>query len=276
MTTTKGNLYTFGCSMTSYNWPTWADILGREFNYYENWGRSGAGNNFIFNSIIECLTKNNLDNNDTMIIMWSGITRIDYYQMNEWTHYHSIFDKKLPVSCPLGAEIISYALFAAIEKILSATKINYSMLRFLDYDTDSKAGQLYKHTIEKIRKIQFPMIEKEVVSTTQHKLEDVYCRHAGVDWPKLEDIFSYDKNMYSADINLEIEDFLQLLQNNKHLYFINTVKDSHPTPLEHLSLLKYISDIKIDKSTINWVEDIDKKIINKQPYSFVKNTPERL
>ena len=39
-----GRLYTFGCSMTSYFYPTWADILGQEFSYYENWGEPGAGN----------------------------------------------------------------------------------------------------------------------------------------------------------------------------------------------------------------------------------------
>ena len=45
-------LFTFGCSVTEFIWPTWADILGREFDYYENWGRVGAGNLYIFNSII--------------------------------------------------------------------------------------------------------------------------------------------------------------------------------------------------------------------------------
>lgn len=32
-------LFTFGCSFTKFFWPTWADILGQEFDYYENWGR---------------------------------------------------------------------------------------------------------------------------------------------------------------------------------------------------------------------------------------------
>ena len=35
-------LFTFGCSFTQYWWPTWADILGYQHDFYENWGRCGA------------------------------------------------------------------------------------------------------------------------------------------------------------------------------------------------------------------------------------------
>jgi len=276
MKSRKGNLYTFGCSMTSYSWPTWADILGKEYDYFENWARPGAGNNFIFNSIIECLIKKTFTEDDTVIVMWSGITRIDYYQMNEWSHYHSIFDTKSPVSCPNGAEIISYALFTAIDKILSSSKSSYSFLSFLDYDLYSKAGSLYRDTLKKIRKINFPIVSKEVSLTAQHKLQDLYDRHAGVDWPKLIDIFSYDRTVYNTSINNEVDSFLQLIGNNKHLYFTNTAQDSHPTPLEHLTALKFITNLDINESTVNWVRDIDQKITQKQPYFFEKFIPERL
>ena len=29
-------LFAFGCSLTFYWWPTWADILVREFDHFEN------------------------------------------------------------------------------------------------------------------------------------------------------------------------------------------------------------------------------------------------
>ena len=56
-------LFTFGCSFTHWSWPTWADILGREFDEYENWGQRGGGNVFIFHSLIECYKKNKLNKN---------------------------------------------------------------------------------------------------------------------------------------------------------------------------------------------------------------------
>ena len=47
----KGRLFTFGCSMTKYYYPTWADILGKHWEYFENWAEPGGGNQFIFNSL---------------------------------------------------------------------------------------------------------------------------------------------------------------------------------------------------------------------------------
>ena len=44
--------FAFGCSFTNYYWPTWADIIGQDSNFYENWAQPGAGNHFIFNSIM--------------------------------------------------------------------------------------------------------------------------------------------------------------------------------------------------------------------------------
>ena len=41
--------FAFGCSFTSYYWPTWADIIGQEFSdRYYNLAMCGAGNEFMF------------------------------------------------------------------------------------------------------------------------------------------------------------------------------------------------------------------------------------
>ena len=72
-------LYTFGCSFTNYKWPTWADILSKEFEYFENWGRPGAGNSYITNAVVEASIKNKFTKDDTIMIMWSSMTREDRY-----------------------------------------------------------------------------------------------------------------------------------------------------------------------------------------------------
>lgn len=59
-------LFTFGCSFTNYMWPTWADILAIEFDSYRNWGRIGAGNHFIFYSLLECINRNEITADDAM------------------------------------------------------------------------------------------------------------------------------------------------------------------------------------------------------------------
>jgi|SRR6056300_583723 hypothetical protein len=72
-------LYTFGCSFTSYAWPTWADFFGLEFDEFENWGIPGIGNVAIANRVAECCLKNNINENDTVVVQWSSHLRNDYH-----------------------------------------------------------------------------------------------------------------------------------------------------------------------------------------------------
>lgn len=76
-------LFTFGCSMTEYPWPTWADILVHDLqskgHTAENWGKCGAGNQYIFAKIMECHLKNNLGPNDWVLVCWTSFFRNDYY-----------------------------------------------------------------------------------------------------------------------------------------------------------------------------------------------------
>ena len=77
-------LVTFGCSFTNYRWSTWADCLAPEFDEFENWGQSGAGNQFIFNSVMECDQRNKFGPDDTVMICWSNVMRDDRYVEHRW------------------------------------------------------------------------------------------------------------------------------------------------------------------------------------------------
>lgn len=72
-------LYTFGCSFTSYAWPTWADFFGLEFDKFENWGIPGIGNVAIANRVTECCLKNDFNDDDIIVIQWSSHLRNDYH-----------------------------------------------------------------------------------------------------------------------------------------------------------------------------------------------------
>ena len=84
-------LFAFGCSFTSYTWPTWADILAKDFDFFENWGKTGGGNQFIANSIVECHIKNKFTKKDTVCIMWSNMAREDRYVNGSWLSPGNIF-----------------------------------------------------------------------------------------------------------------------------------------------------------------------------------------
>jgi len=77
-------LFAFGCSYTNYRWSTWVDCLAPEFDYFENWGQSGGGNNYIFNSLMEADQRHHFGKNDTVIVCWSTFMRDDWYVNRRW------------------------------------------------------------------------------------------------------------------------------------------------------------------------------------------------
>jgi len=72
-------LFTFGCSFTNYRWSTWADCLAPEFDEFHNWGQSGAGNHYIFNSVMEADQRHRFGKDDTVIVCWTNVMREDRY-----------------------------------------------------------------------------------------------------------------------------------------------------------------------------------------------------
>jgi hypothetical protein len=77
-------LFAFGCSFTNYRWSTWADCLAPEFDYFENWGQSGGGNQFIFNSVMEADQRYRFGTDDTVVVCWTSIDREDRYVDHRW------------------------------------------------------------------------------------------------------------------------------------------------------------------------------------------------
>ena len=130
--------FAFGCSFTaSHNRPTWADVIGREFDYYENWARGGMGNQYIFNQLIECNARHKFTADDTVIIMWTSITREDRYVKNlggwfgqgniYWSNeYPQEFIKKF--ACERGYLIRDLAVISAARDLLKSWGVDYKFL----------------------------------------------------------------------------------------------------------------------------------------------------
>jgi hypothetical protein len=118
-------LFTFGCSFTNYRWSTWADCLAPEYDYFENWGQSGAGNHFIFNSIMECDQRHKLGYNDTVMVCWSDIMREDRYT-NRWQTLglaanNSLYSKEYVVSMTARGQLVrDLAIIKATKNFLES------------------------------------------------------------------------------------------------------------------------------------------------------------
>lgn len=75
------SIFAYGCSFTSYNWPSYADILGLEYEVY-NRGASGSGNERIFYCFMQDVKQGLITSDDIVIIQWSGTNRFNYLKPN--------------------------------------------------------------------------------------------------------------------------------------------------------------------------------------------------
>ena len=72
-------LFVLGCSFSNYAWPTWVDMLGLEFDKFENWAFPGLGNRAIAERVAEIHARNQLTKDDTVIIQWTSHLRHDWH-----------------------------------------------------------------------------------------------------------------------------------------------------------------------------------------------------
>jgi len=79
----KPRFFAFGCSMTHFQWLTWADILAMhyaELGYDTyNLGISGSGNQQILSTLARADLKYNFTDADIICVMWSSWSRLDMY-----------------------------------------------------------------------------------------------------------------------------------------------------------------------------------------------------
>lgn len=136
-----GRLFTFGCSFTKYSWPTWADILGTKFVEHNNWGMPGAGNQYIFNSLVECSKRNQFKAGDTVIIMWTTVSRYDYYANGKWQALGEVllnqtFPKKFTETFFdfRGYLIRDLAVMSAAKSLLESCGVEYHFLSMTPFD----------------------------------------------------------------------------------------------------------------------------------------------
>ena len=280
MPNTSGRLFCFGCSMTQYYWPTWADIAGTFWNKFENWGEIGAGNQFIFNSVIECDLKNKLDSNDTVVIMWSNPERHDSFNVNRWSHIPQVLDNKnLLAHCLDGYWLQTFSYIYAIDQLLTHRKIPYIMTSWIDYkQLDSKFHSMFENLISKIQYIKLSQKSNKVVKTdnVEKLYTELYNAVSGPDWPSLENIIN---NQYTTtpQIEKEIKAFWDHLKNdNRFTLASKTQLDSHPLPSEHLAIAKKVfPELSWNHELDHWAQDLDSKIKNGHSIKFDKNLSDR-
>lgn len=237
-------LFTFGCSFTQYHWPTWADILGKEFDFFENWGLRAAGNQYIANSIIEASVRHNITTDDTVIVMWSSCFREDRYTdewkvggnlyMNNRQFYTDEFITKYVT--PRGCFIRDLATIHMIDKYLSYTGCKYEMLAMTDLSDFLTRDRGLLYEAGSVKRRLSKLFNKSKIKNNPDEVNDVVA-------------------LYQSTLEKIKPDFIKTIFDNK---FPNR-EDWHPLPSEHLQYLETVlPNYNISNETRIWVESANK------------------
>lgn len=247
-------LFTFGCSFTQYCWPTWADILGREFNHFENWGMTGGGNHFIFNSLIECITRNKINKDDTIVIMWTDLARNDIYHTGNWQARGNLLANFLEYKTKVDFDIINdtrglairdFAFIESANRILQSSGCQFkffSMVSFTNinpidnsfFEIPSDVTQLYQTSLNLINPSMFEIMYQNDWNSVEGAsldyflsydyrecIEDIkvnYDHVKGTSWPDWDQFITKKISSFNRNLINELTHFNiidQLGQANK-------------------------------------------------------------
>lgn len=291
-------LFTFGCSFTDFHWPTWADIAGRSFDIFENWGVGGGGNQLIFYSLNEAIQRKNIGSQDTVAIMWTSISREDRWRQQQgWlaggsvyggAYYDQSFIEKY--ADPTGYLIRDLATIAGTKLLLDGIGCQYYFFSIVPFDyhddkdddpdcffvPDSEVIELYQTVVDNIKPSVFETVfDNDWYSrpgqVSLPNLQQRYLRCAGPDWPSWEDFLINRTSNAKDNIRKEIQNEFKLERE-----LIRT--DPHPTPAEHLEYLQsQWPDLLITADTLRWVQEVNRLVMLDQPLDshWVAKHPKR-
>jgi hypothetical protein len=212
--------FAFGCSFTNYHWATWPEILSLDLAVpFWNYGQSGAGNQYIANSITQADQFFNFDENDLIIVSWTNVCREDRWINNNWItpgniYSQNFYDEKYIKKYvdPNGYLLRDLSLIHLVDNMLQNKKCQYHFLSMCDIVEQLDQGE----------QLSFDYSQKS---------------------------FNEIKNLYKDTVKKINPSFYKILWDNniqknkfkeENKFYLDKFSDGHPTPIEHFRYLKTI------------------------------------
>ena len=294
-------LITFGCSFTKYYWSTWADILGKEFDEFENRGTSGAGNTYIFNHVMQAIAGSEINKDTTVIVMWSSIIREDRFIDMRWLSPGNIYnqtkynDAFMEYVDPIGFFVRDMAHVCATYHALRDTGCEFYFLSMMNFDSVLESLRLnfiqklfstdhveviknkYKHYVnftkpsvhETIFNLNWYTRSNDLIA--DKNLYQATKNHEHPEWP---DVDEWENNTVSR-LDKKIENELCSFALASSIDEIKKYKlwrryDIHPTPALHLEYLeKVLPEFTISKDNKQQVQEENLNVLN-NPHKYRK------
>jgi hypothetical protein len=143
--------FSFGCSFTKYVYPTWADIVSLHFDEFKNYGKSGAGNFYIYHKLLETFYTDNICDLDTVFIMFSSSPRHDIVDMNnKWNLNGNVYNSNGYFTedffnkywSPLQSMYISWSSIISCISLLNTIGCDYRLMKGFDLTFQENAKEL--------------------------------------------------------------------------------------------------------------------------------------
>lgn len=223
LTGTKTTFYSFGCSYTNFAWPTWANFVGTQFDRHISYAQSGAGNRYIFLSVLDALQNHTIREGDVFVVQWSSLCREDRIKPNDevfktpgyldyQSEYPEVFTKEMFNPQQQFVELRNYIF--ALKTIFESHKITYRMTnmyepylgKFLGEPVLSEMNEHFHGFLLKTGAIRaLKQIMKDFLVSIENKIPERDCWY-------------YVK--YGSHLDIQTDD--------------------HPTCFQHLSYAKYV------------------------------------
>ena len=174
--------FAFGCSMTSYGWPTWADIVAQEIPEYYNYAQSGGGNLFISCQVTEASLRHKFTETDLVMVMWSSVAREDRHINGNWltpgniytqNYYDDNFVNKF--ADDLGYLLRDINLITLTKNLLDVSPVEYFMLNMSPFNTTCEDYML---------NLKYKDIRKMYSNTFDSILPDILTLELKGTWPQ--------------------------------------------------------------------------------------------
>jgi|TARA_B110000495_G_scaffold194022_1_gene199897 hypothetical protein len=228
--------------------PTWADILKLHFENTDteahNFGQGGAGNYYIFNTIVEKSLEFNFTKDDLILIQWSGVFREDRFKDGHWYTPGNILTQ--PTDRRYSKEVVrdwffdeegmtkrDYSYIHSIQKMLEADDLDYEMFSMNGLEPVS---QYYTTTSE-------APVFSELTTLYHDTLIKLHPSMYEIIWGSVT--APPPKRQIKARISKE----------NPGGY------DQHPLPTEHLSYLEKVFQFKPSDELRTYVDKITKELL---------------
>lgn len=234
ITQQPNRMFAFGCSFTGTSWANWADIIAQDLQIpYYNYGMGGAGNQYIFNVIMQADGYFNFNEDDLVIVSWTNVCREDRYVNNRWVSPGNIFTQEVynqqyvrQWADPFGYAVRDFASIKATAELLKNRKSQYHFLKMIDFDFINQWNQQ---------------------ATLSQEPLDNYANLANLYQPYLSEIHrSFFEVLWNNDINIK---FAQEKEEVGPFF-----ADGHPSVAEHFKYLTTIFSHNFSTDTAEKVQ----------------------